>query len=255
MKPYIGVTGVFTADEINHLLQTVPATATRPLMAGVLVSSKTLAGMTNKYPRRFPPVEKIPSIFCGQSRALRLIHYSTDEPETLARQLLRLSRIAGPYLDGFQLNVAWPSALEIEKFWERYGGHRMVLQIGAPALAAVGNDPAACASRVAEYEPFITDVLVDPSGGKDIPLDPAAVRAYLDAIRRQCPSLGLGTAGGLGSRALSLVEPLLSDSPDLSLDAEGGLRDADDDLNLSAAREYLQRAYRLFDAVAAAKSV
>lgn len=246
MKPYIGVTGVFTAHEINHLLRAVPATATRPLMAGVLVSSKTLAGMTNKYPRQFPPVEKIPSIFCGQSRTLRLLHYSTDEPETLSTQLLRLSRIAGPYLDGFQLNVTWPPIGEVEKFWERYGGCRMVLQIGSGAMAAVGRDPRVLADRVAGYEPFITDVLVDPSGGKGIPFDPDAALEFLVELYERCPNLGLGLAGGLGPETLSRVEPVVARLPLLSIDAQGRLRNSDDDLDLSATREYLKRAYQMF---------
>jgi hypothetical protein len=251
MKPYIGVTGVFTAGEIDFLLQAVPATATRPLMAGVLVSSKTLSGLTNKYPRQFPPMENIASIFRGQPRTLRLIHYSTDEPQTLATQLLRLTRIGGPYLDGFQLNVAWPPVVEVEKFWERYGGCRMVLQIGSGAMAAVGRDPQALANRVAGYEPFITDVLIDPSGGKGIPFDPDAALDYLVELHERCPNLGLGLAGGLGPETVSMVDPVVARIPFLSIDAQGRLRNSDDDLDLAATRAYLKNAYLLFSAAPA----
>ncbi|MDP3947688.1 MAG: hypothetical protein Q8Q41_03295, partial [bacterium] len=157
-----------TPQEVRAGLRCFAASASRKLMVGVLASSKTLAGRTNKWPGRYPKMERISEIFQVHPAALNLIHYNTDEPETLSDQLLRLVEISGENLHGFQLNVAWPLVEELEKFHEATSWkQRLVLQVGGGAMARVEHSPQKFADMVALYGGFVgvvDDVLIDPSG-------------------------------------------------------------------------------------------
>jgi hypothetical protein len=59
-------------------------------------------------------------------------------------------------------------------------------------------------------------------------------------------NIGLGVAGGLGPDSLNLVEPLIAKFPNLSIDAEGRLRNNQNDLDLKAMSDYLAKALQLF---------
>ena len=126
---YIGVTGFMTPQEVRAALRCFSGSPACKFMVGVLVSSKTLAGKRNKWPGRYPATERIVEIFQPHAAAVNLIHYNTDEPNTLSGQLLRLMDLAGSHLHGFQLNIAWPSIGEIETFHEATGfKQRIVLR-------------------------------------------------------------------------------------------------------------------------------
>ena len=182
--PYVGVTGFMSRTEVSEALAMVPQGSTRRLMVGVLASSKTLAGQHNKWPGRYPKREAIASILTNDARALNLVHYSTDRPETLFTQLV--------------------------------GAHL----------------------------PMIDAILVDSSGGKGKPFDAVKGAEYLRAARKH-PTLGIGIAGGLGPETLHLLDPLVKEFPELSIDAEGRLRTRmpEDALRLDAMRTYLEDAF------------
>lgn len=211
------------------------------LMIGVLASSKTINGGKNRYAHRYPSVERIREIFPPHRRTLNLIHYSTDERETLREQIKKLTSLGGPYLDGFQFNIAWPSPDAI-----CVPGMRVVLQIGSRALEECGNDPEQVWRKLTYYDPEITDVLIDASGGKGIPIDAQTAKRYADAIREHIPRLRVGIAGGLSAETIELVRPFFDAEPKPSIDAEGQLRDPDDILNLKKMTQYLEAAARLY---------
>src|SRR5437868_5866280 len=114
--PYVGVTGFMSRPEVVEALAMVPRGSVRRLMVGVLMSSKTLVGQINKWPGRYPKKDAIVDIFIDDPRALNLIHYNTDNPEALFTQLAEITKLAGPNLDGFQLNIAWPPISQIENW-------------------------------------------------------------------------------------------------------------------------------------------
>lgn len=58
--------------------------------------------------------------------------------------------------------------------------------------------------------------------------------------------MGLGVAGGLSPSTLDLIGPLISDFPDLSIDAESLLRDKDDRIDTVQAGDYIGRARQSF---------
>lgn len=96
------------------------------------------------------------------------------------------------------------------------------------------------------YMGFIDDVLIDPSGGLGRALDTNRARAFLVAITEKPWKVGTGVAGGLGPNTLDLVESLIANFSNLSIDAEGLLRNADDDLDAEAVKTYLANANQMF---------
>lgn len=256
-RPYIGITGFMSRGEVEEVLKSAligvgnsadQNISNRLIMIGVLASLKTLKGIPNKWPNRYPKPNQLSEIFVNSSLALNLIHYSTKEPDWLLGQLLFLEGLAGPNLDGFQLNITWPSPLALYKYKSVSPNKKIVLQIGATAFEKVNDSPAELARRVKEYEDLVDYLLLDPSGGLGKPFDTEKARAYLRALRESGTNIGLGFAGGLCADSIYLAEPLVSEFHDLSMDAEGKLRNDNDNLNLYAVRKYIDRASLMLSA-------
>lgn len=255
--PYIGITGFMSVSEVLRMASVQYSLSARrrelkpvrDLMVGVLVSLKTLAGGTNKWPGRYPKVDDIKSIFTGHPHMVNLIHYNTDDPTTLARQLLELHELAGEHLHGFQLNVAWPDMGQLRRYrMMRADRPRIVLQIGDRAMREVDGVPGRIAERVHGYGDLVDDILIDPSGGLGEPFNTEIARIMLAVVKERCPSVNLGVAGGLHPDSLGLVEPLLKEFPELSIDAEGRLRrKPQDDLDIVVAEQYFRAAHDLFE--------
>lgn len=251
-KPYIGVTGFMSFEEVSGTLSDIDSIGEERLfMVGLLASFKTLQRLPNKWPGRYPLMEELQNIFPDTRKCLNLVHYNTKEPETLLTQLLALTYIAGKNLDGFQLNLTWPSARAIEDYKslsETQTEKTIVLQIGGGAFEKVSHSPKKLADKVHnEYAGLIDYVLLDPSGGTGQPFDPIVARGYLEALSAKNNDFGLGVAGGLSPTTLHLIEPLVKDFPDLSIDAEGRLRNTEDDsLNVQVTRDYIKKSYELF---------
>ncbi len=231
---YIGITGFTSPAQILELLSWLDASelqslwGDRQLMVGVLVSSKTMRGEANKWPGRYPPSKALPNIFTADPRCLNILHFNTDQPATLALDMVEIMRLAGPNCHGIQLNIRWPDMNQLRVFRQTHSFARVILQLGKGALEEVLHNPDAVALRLKEYadEGLITDVLHDMSGGEGVfasqEIDRAA--AILDAIERTCPQIGIGFAGGLHAGNLHRVVSLFNEFPNVSIDAEGQLR-------------------------------
>ncbi|HEX5718512.1 MAG TPA: hypothetical protein VF179_20285 [Thermoanaerobaculia bacterium] len=230
--PYLGVTGFTTAAQVREALALAPPASRRRLMIGVLASDRP----PERNPRRLPAVEEIPEIFPDHPLALNLVHYYTDEPATLGRQLADLAARCGPNLHGFQINGVWPSRQDLEEVRRL----RIVVQMDAAMLEGPPED---AVRRTREIAGLAHDLLLDASGGQGRPLDPAALLPFLRGLAET--GLGLGVAGGLSAANLHLLEPLLAEFPDLSFDAETCLRDEEDRLDPERVREYVRAGLRL----------
>lgn len=245
--PYIGITGFVNPHEVAVVLDCMPRESHRLLMIGVLASSRTLKGQQSRWPNRYPGVSDIAAIFPQHLLALNLVHYNTGEPDTLCQQLVELTRLSGPDLHGYQLNIPWPPVTELNEYRKQFPEMKMVLQISQTSLQIVDSSARDLVDKLAqEYVGLVDYMLLDPSAGYGIPLDPSWAAEYLTSIQEADLGMGLGVAGGLSPSSLDLVQPLVNDFPDLSIDAESLLRDEDDCLDTGNARDYINKALQLF---------
>lgn len=247
-RPYIGITGFMDAAQVAEIINLIPLRSSHLIMAGVLVSDKTLRGLPHKkYPERYPAVENLKEIFRAFPRMLNLVHFNTHEPKKLFEDLQLAQRLAGPHCHGFQLNVVWPSPTAIAKYRATApaGRQTVVLQCSALALLEVGANPRKLCVRLKEYEGLVDYVLIDPSGGTGTDFQVLPIIAYVRELFAEFPTLGVGIAGGLCGQNVSsqLDIPFrYFGRTGLSVDAEGKLRDPQTDkLNIDACRDYLQK--------------
>jgi hypothetical protein len=243
--------------EVEELVSRVPDElwGDRQLMVGVLVSSKTMRGEQNKWPGRYPKQGQLDTIFTDDPHCLNLLHFNTDNRETLGEDMIISMRLAGPNCHGFQLNVRWPDLVQLKEFRRHHPDARIVLQLGSKALDEVGWERNAMHQRVYPYveQGLITDVLIDPSGGEGIysPFDRAI--ELLDQCSWISGDLGYGYAGGLrAERLVSFASLNLERYSRMSIDAEGQLRFPLEDkynnqLDLYAANAYLHVGLALFN--------
>lgn len=244
-KPYIGVTGFMTRDEVRKVLEVVPHNSDYALMVGVLMNEKTINGLAHKkWPGRYPLWHDVPGIFVDDPRTLNLVHYNTPHVESLARQLLEIVDMC-PGIDGFQLNIPWPSIDQMEQYWNVCPEKKVVLQLGSQAMREVSSIDN-LVKRIEDYGPLIDTVLVDASGGTGRPLEPAVCTQYLRALQK-VPNITLAVAGGLGPGSLHLMKDLVECFGELSIDAEGRLRapHPEDRLDIEATQSYVLQAFRL----------
>jgi hypothetical protein len=247
-EPYIGLSGFTSHMQVRNAMTSVlPRGSQQLVMIGVLVTHETLhrRGSTN-YPLRYPSPEELGKIFLPDDgyRFLNLLHFATKKPDELYCDLCYAQDLAGEYCHGFQLNMPWPEPDTLSYYKKRKNNNTLVLQCGREALEICGNDPAQIAKKVQEYEGLVDYVLIDPSGGEGKPFDPEFVLRCFDELRAlRWPSFGV--AGGLRYKALEPLRNILDRHPFFSIDAESGLRDADDHFDGSAAYLYLEEAVRL----------
>lgn len=81
-KPYIGVTGFMTPEEITALQALFGPNDSHQLMVGILVSHKTWHGIPSKYPQLYPSAEGLEELVgaIDASRAFALVHYNSAGP-------------------------------------------------------------------------------------------------------------------------------------------------------------------------------
>jgi len=251
MDPYIGITGFTGSEEVAGALRIFPPAGKRKLMVGVLATYKSLRGipMKEKWAKQTPKSEDVAHIFLPDSYALNLVHLSTeeDQKETLLADMIRINEVAGPFLHGFQLNVAWPQMNQLYTYRATLGQHhKIVLQIGQKAVEQAGGTAEGVVKHLELYKENIDAILLDPSGGKGRPFDPERAYELLTAIQEQGWDLALGVAGGLGPQSFHLVKNLVGDFPDLNIDAQGKLRNQDNELDQEMVKTYLRKAFTIF---------
>lgn len=259
-KPYIGITGFTRKTDVLTCLSAIPNELERLFMVGVLLSSKTINGGTNKYPLRYPNYKSIKDIFTDDPRCLNMIHYVTDDKTTLVKQLLDVAEIGGENCHGFQLNIVWPDIAILKEVKKELPNHKFVIQCSGGAMSRfdkeLENDvPKLVFSVVQKYQEagVIDYLLIDPSGGRGKAFDAQSTIKMLTPHFDQ-KDYQLGVAGGLKCETVNNLIPVLAKYPFLFWDAEGGLRDTDDSLIINAATEYLEASYEL-DSLLHAKEI
>jgi hypothetical protein len=250
---YIGMTDVPSADWLKRMLlrfhEAGGPDGDRQLHAGVMMSYKSLNGLEHKWTAVWPKNEEVAGIFVQDSHVLNTLHYADYHERTVADCLVRVVEFGGPNLDAIQLDMIWPSSAVITAFAARFPNVRIILQVGSKALEGIDDDPETLIERLKPYEDSIQDVLIDRSGGKGISMNAALLEPFIYELRARRPDLGITLAGGLGPDTLHLVEPLVRKFPDLSIDAQGRLRQSGsalEPIDWKRAEDYLRKAIALF---------
>ncbi len=265
--PYAGITGFMTLAEVVHCNNTFCAARAGihwmlrkddglKFMVGVLVSSKTLMGGTNKYPNRYPPVGRVAEIFSlAEPHLLRTIHYNTDDAATIDEQVDQVMALAPGAIDAIQLNIRWVSPVKLQRIRRKYPDLRIILQIGAGALADVTEpEDIYIGGALRAYDGVADDFLVDPSGGKGEALD--IWKAFACLADQDIPaSMRGGAAGGRDADNIRAFKGFMRRYQRvINMDAEGRMRtphvgDDWDHLDLGKADRFLIACISLADEV------
>lgn len=246
-RSYFGVTGFSKPFEVSCALELMPETH-RQFMMGVVATAGSIYGHAPSEPYRniVPRNEMMSSLMSPNTRFLNLVHYSSRKRnvEHLCDDLMRLHRVCGKNLDGFQLNFDWPSFKELERY-RIIAGRRpyIVLQISPMAIDQANGTPAGVARRLRGYDGLIDAILFDLSVGEGVPLDASRALPFLEAIESAC-TVDLGAAGGLGPETMHLIDPLLERYPQLNFDAQKNLHVPGGGISVSALRAFMQEAPR-----------
>lgn len=261
--PYIGVAGFSSAQEIHEAVLAVPQNNKWPLAIGILTSAKTINGIPNKYPHRYPKVENIPTMV-REARALAkdsgrnvmyVLHYSTDTLDHFDQQIRSVGHwVVTAGFDAVQINAP-PHFLSNPTFLSMadwLADVRDVSRIIAQLRPARGNEPwvdlIGTALHAAEHSFKITDLLLDSSGGSGIAMHISTMSDLIAAIRGGCAErdrFNINVAGGLAPGNLIQLETLFRVHGLLGFDVESAVRDASDQMRIGLVHEFLHEAYAL----------
>lgn len=265
-RPYIGITDFATLEQVERMLDAFRANrqvgSKRRLHVGVMMSRKTLYGQPTKWATVFPKPEMIQRIFqytddpnednfCDKmDDVIFCLHYADYEgTNELYGSLMDAIECCGPYIDALQLDMIWPDPAGIKNANDfSRKNMEIILQVGKNALELAKDNPQEVVERLRDYEGIITHVLLDKSMGKGLGMDAQTLLPFLRAIKENFPKLGLVVAGGLGPKTMHLVEPILVEFPDISIDAQGRLRPSANALDLidwDMAEKYLVESLKL----------
>jgi len=247
-KPYIGITGFMTPYEVLKILKNVPASFNRLIMIGVLSNFDILSGLENTRYNRYPKLKNIADIFIENPRVFNVIHYHTKDSNTLLKQLLEMTKFGGSNLHGFQLNITWPSPAVLKEYRSKYPDKQIVLQIGQDAFDIIEHSSKQLTKKITkEYIGLVDYILLDTSQGRGQLLKTKVAHGYLSALNDENMDIALGVAGGLSpSTLVDIIEPLVEEFPDISIDAESRLRDENNSLDIGLAKAYIKTAMSLF---------
>ncbi len=253
-RPYIGICDFETSEQIMHFSKMMSARSSllsdRLMMAGVMISRKTLNGIPSKWAAVWPPKEKLCDIFARHHRALNCLHYADFDGKDVLVNLILACTFGGPNLDALQIDMIWPDREALWDFRDIRSDLKIVLQVNSRAMALQDDDPEKVALLIEQYSPAINYVLLDKSMGRGRGMDAGALLPYCRAIRTCTPEIGLAVAGGLGPDSLHLLGPIIEEFPDVSIDAQGQLRKSGsslDPIDWSRAEKYLHDAMTIFE--------
>ncbi len=227
--PYIGITGIVTAGDLATVRECCALMPpSHRLMAGVLVSAKTLRGEATAS-RRYPAAAQVEAILssCSRHGAWPAVHYNTRATESvLALELALLSRMF-PSMRGLQLNVARPDPDAVAYFAKTRPAVEVIVQInrGAFGEAPVPVD----AVRYAQQYDGVRHALLDLSGGEGSAVDVSFAARVARGWRVFAAAPRLGVAGGFGPDSREVLASLREEIgaepfAGLSFDAESRLR-------------------------------
>jgi len=233
--PYLGITGVVTPDDVDTIRECrAIAPASHLVMAGVLVSGKTLkhVPVTNRrYPKVGTAVRLIESLSLIGG-VFPAIHYNTGgDDRSLMIQLRDLLGVFKGFSGGIQLNVVKPDPSSIRLVRDMFPNVKIILQVNGSSIGSK-RTPENVAQYLRSYTGLMDYALIDFSGGNGKPSSPGLwyeILHHLEPMARE-HGFGLGVAGGLGPDSGSTILEIHYHGPldPFSTDVESRVRVAVD---------------------------
>lgn len=255
-SPYIGITDFMSArqsyemaDFFDEIARKKSQSVRHKLMVGVASYYETLNDLPSEWTDVIPKKEDIADIFIDHPRLFNTIHYVDFEGRDTLENLIRITEFGGKHVQAIQLDMVWPEPDILTRYRVQFPHIQTLLQINTPALDALSDIEDSLIRRIASYGDALDFVLLDKSMGRGLGMDREFLRPLVRRITEKLSNVSVAVAGGLGPDTMHLVEPLIKEFSNLSIDAEAQLRqskDAHDPVNWKMAKEYLQRSLDLF---------
>lgn len=254
LRPYIGITDFTNETEVRAMRAAFRAAhpagvePERQLMAGVMMSFKTLHDLPTKWANAWPHRSVLRDIFLPLDQVLNTLHYADFDATTSEDDIVNAVMLCGPHLNAVQFDMIWPDPALLETLHDRVPHDvRCILQINERAFEEIKNDPDQLLQRLERYAGLHEGILLDKSMGKGKGLDARWLLPFVEALAEWRSDLTIGVAGGLGPDTLDLLNPLEPLFPILSIDAQGQLRKSGnslDPIDWERAENYVSRAVR-----------
>lgn len=194
-KPYIGITGIVSYDDVATLRECAALVPpTHRLMAGVLVSAKTMRAEATAN-RRYPPFGHVNMLCASLAEAgcWPVVHFNTRSD--LGGYLATLASVL-PAMKGLQLNVVRPEVEEVAWVRRTRPDVEVIVQVNRGSLPEVSAG--AIAEYLAPYAGLAAYALVDLSGGTGKPLDVELAAEVLHRVPWDELGIMPAVAGGFG---------------------------------------------------------
>ncbi len=267
---FVGITGITDPADaqtcIRHFMEYTSHRSTlanTSIALGLLTSQNRLIGGECNNTRSLS-IEGINDICCVQdSRVQYIVHLCTKSAANIGESLNTI-RSACPNIHGVQLNTPFLQAGDLRaQVATVYGGKSAItshtplfLSIEPETLREWDWNPDAVTVHVSTFvygesgriDPCIDRVIIDPSEGKELVMDPEKILPILRAIHKEFPGLPLICSGGLsGKTVTTALGDIVDEIPCISTDAEGGLRTSQDCFDCNEATGYIQSTLQLFE--------
>ncbi len=249
LRPYIGITGFKTPEQVSRLAQVFAHNkkpgSDRLLHVGVMMGLRTLNKLTSRFTNVFPTSDTVRDIYAVRHQGTyNCLHWADYINDTEWTDLEKAIDLCGPNLDAVQLDMTWPSPTMIDQVKDMFRGRSIefILQIGKKAIESHHGDNEAIARVISLYGDSIDRVLLDTSMGNGIGMNHTVLADMAEAIESVASYLGIVVAGGLGPGKTYLLGNF-AQRPGISIDAQAGLTQGGtimDPLDLDLATQYLQ---------------
>lgn len=261
-RPYIGIVGIKNADEaieVSKLIQKMDYKKSgHMIQMGVQVTPLVVNGVASKGIgiRSSEGLGEVADIFeCTREilgDVFNVVHYSERDKSNLVQRIGEIFDTSGIFstslcraiqLNGYLDDIRVDDLARIKKHYYQL---KIIMQINHQFVNS--SNAYGVVHKLLQISRFIDYVLIDSSGGAEMPMSINKSINLAKAIRNEIRNLGIGFSGGFnGENSYFNILKLrqLLKNKDFSVDAESGLRDGvgdgcgDDNLNIGKVKRYV----------------